>query len=164
MRFRHHAIALLVLLLLLPTSLRAQSLEGYVTGGLGGWVHDTGGRGTLLAAAGGAEWLAASHLGVAGEGGVLLSPRGDIAATSGIDVRWHLLGTRADRRWAPYAFAGASPLRFLELSDQGWQVGAGVDSRLGPRRAVRIEVRDILRTSGLVSSHYWTLRVGLTFR
>jgi hypothetical protein len=110
------------------------------------------------------EWLPLPHLGIAGEGGLLASPRGDIAATLGVDARLHVLGTSRPGGWAPYAFAGYSPLRFFGLSDQALQFGAGADYRLSPRRALRLELRDILRSGGSVTSHYWTARVGVAFR
>lgn len=142
----------------------AQPFEGYVTAGAGGWVHSTGGRGPLLSAAAGGEWLATRYVGVGGEGGVLVSPRGGLAATLAVDARLHLLGTTPRGNWAPYLLAGYTPLRLFEASDQGLHVGGGVDYRLSPSRAVRVEVRDILRRGGSVSTHYWTVRVGLTFR
>ena len=142
----------------------AQPFEGYVTTGAGGGVHRTGGRGTLLSAAAGGEWLASRHVGVGGEGGVLVSPRGDLATTLAVDARLHLLGATPRGRWAPYLLAGYTPLRFFEASDQGLHIGGGVDYRLSPGRAIRVEVRDILRRGGSISTHYWTVRVGLTFR
>ena len=117
-----------------------------------------------MVGAGGVEWLLIPHLGIAGEGGLLLSPGGDIAATLGVDARVHFLGTPPPGGWGPYVCAGYSPLRFFELSDQALQFGAGVDYRLSPRRALRVELRDILRTGGSVTSHYWTVRVGVAFR
>jgi hypothetical protein len=157
-------LAALATSLLVAHPAPAQSLEAYVTGGAGGWVHNTGSRGALMVGAGGVEWLPLPHVGIAGEGGLLLSPAGDIAATLGVDGRVHFLGTQSPGGWAPYAFAGYSPLRFFELSDQALQFGAGVDYRLSRRRALRFELRDILRTGGSVTSHYWTARVGVTFR
>lgn len=157
-------LALLGPCLALASAGSAQSLEGYVTGGAGRWVHSTGSSGPLLAAAGGAEWLATRHVGIGGEGGLLLSPSGDVAATLAVDARLHLLGTTPRGRWAPYVCAGYTPLRLFELSDQGAVVGAGLDYRLSARRAVRLEVRDLLRSGGSVRTHYWTVRAGLTFR
>ena len=154
----------LVTLLLVAGTASAQSLEAYVTGGAGGWVHNTGSRGSLMVGAGGAEWLLTSHLGLGGEGGLLTSVSGDVAATLGVDARLHFRGTSPADSWAPYAFAGYSPLHFFEVSDQGLQFGGGIDYRLSPRRALRFELRDILRSSGSVTSHYWTARVGVTFR
>jgi hypothetical protein len=156
-------LTVLVISLTVATAASAQSLEAYVTGGTGGWVHSTGGRGTLMAGAGGVEWLPAQQLGIAGDGGLLISPRGDFALALGVDVRWHPRGTTPQDGWAPYAFVGYSPLRLLEMSDQGLQFGAGLDYRLSPDRALRFEFRDIMRDGGAVSSHYWTMRIGMTF-
>jgi hypothetical protein len=150
--------------LVVANAASAQSLEAYVTGGGGGWVHNTGSHGSLMVGAGGMEWLPIPHLGLAGEAGVLTSVSGDLAATLGVDARLHFRGTTPPGGWAPYAFAGYSPLRFFALSDQALQFGAGIDYRLSPRRAIRLELRDILRSGGSVTSHYWTARVGLTFR
>ena len=157
-------LGVLVTFIALASATSAQSLEGYVTGGAGGWVHDTGSSGSLMVGAGGVEWLPTPSFGIAAEGGLLTSPRGDFAATLGVDARLHFRGTSPPGGWAPYAFAGYSPLRFFELSDQGVQFGGGIDYRLGPRRALRFELRDILRHGGSVTSHYWTVRVGVTFR
>jgi hypothetical protein len=157
-------LGVLVTCLMAASGASAQSLEAYVAGGAGGWVHDTGSSGALMVGAGGVEWLPTAYVGIAGEGGLLTSPRGDLAATLGVDARLHLRGTSPPGGWAPYAFAGYSPLRFFELSDQGLQFGAGVDYRVSPRRALRFELRDILRRGGSVASHYWTVRVGVTFR
>jgi len=152
-------LGVLVTFLMAARAASAQSLEGYVTGGAGGWVHNTGSRGSLMVGAGGVEWLPAPYLGIGGEGGILMSPSGDLAATLGVDARLHFIGTSRPGGWAPY-----SPLRFFELSDQGLQFGGGIDYRVSPRRALRFELRDILRRGGSVTSHYWTVRVGMTFR
>jgi hypothetical protein len=157
-------LGVLVTFLMVTRAASAQSLEGYVTGGAGGWVHNTGSRGSLMVGAGGVEWLPAPYLGIGGEGGILMSPSGDLAATLGVDARLHFTGTSRPGGWAPYAFAGYSPLRFFELSDQGLQLGGGIDYRVSPRRALRFELRDILRRGGSVTSHYWTVRAGMTFR
>jgi hypothetical protein len=156
--------SVLATMLMIASTAAAQSFEGYVTGGAGRWVHNTGSSGSLLSGAGGVEWLPTSHLGIAGEAGVLTSVSGDLAATLGIDARLHFRGSSPAGGWAPYVFAGYSPLRFFELSDQGLQFGAGIDHRLSGRRALRFELRDIARSSGSVRSHYWTARVGVTFR
>ena len=157
-------LGVLVTLLFVADATSAQSLEAYVTGGAGGWVHNTGSRGSLMAGAGGVEWLPTPYVGIAGEAGVLTSTSGDLAATLGVDARVHFGGATPSGGWAPYAFAGYSPLRFFELSDQALQFGAGIDYRLSPRRALRFELRDIVRSGGSVTSHYWTARVGMTFR
>lgn len=141
----------------------AQSVEGYALGGVGRWLHDTGSGGTLMVGAGGVQWLPVPHVGIGGEGGVLTSVSGDLAAYLGVDARWHLRASPT-RGWAPYVFVGYSPLRFVELSDQGLQYGAGADYRLSAHRALRVELRDILRHSGSVRTHYWTARAGVTFR
>ena len=153
-----------LLVLIFASAAAAQSVEGSVTGGIGRWVHDNGSSGALVSAAGGGEWLVTPALGLAGEGGLLASPRGDLAATLTIDARLHVGGSRPTATWVPYVFAGYSPLRFFEMSDQGLTYGAGVDHRLTPRRALRFELRDIVRRGGSVTSHYWTARVGVTFR
>jgi hypothetical protein len=87
-----------------------------------------------------------------------------MAVTVAVDARFHFTGPQTPGQWAPYAFVGYSPLRFFELSDQGLTFGGGVDYRLSARRAVRIEVRDIMRSGGSVESHYLTARVGFAFR
>jgi outer membrane protein with beta-barrel domain len=140
------------------------SVEGYVTGGGGQWVHNNGSRGSLVVGAGGVEWLPAPYFGIAGEAGALTSFSGDLLFSVGADARVHILGTPGPGEWGPYAFAGYSPLKFFELSDHGPQFGAGVDYRLSRGRALRFEVRDILRRSSSVTSHYWTARLGMTFR
>lgn len=157
-------IVLLTSLLMGAGSASAQTLEGYVTGGAGHWSHNTGSSGELIVGAAGLEWLPSPQFGIAGEGGLLTSLNGDLAATVGVDARVHFNRSPEPGQWAPYAFVGYSPLRFFELSDQGVSFGGGVDYRLSPRRALRFEVRDILRSSGSVDSHYLTARVGLTFR
>jgi hypothetical protein len=154
-------ISACVMFFMIAGPVSAQSLEGYVTGR---WVHDTGSSGSLMVGAGGVEWLPMPHLGIAGEAGVLTSVSGDLAATLAADARLHVRGTPLPGEWAPYVFAGYSPLRFFEMSDQGLTFGAGIDYRLSRGRALRLELRDILRRSGSVSSHYWTARVGVTFR
>ena len=156
-------LIVLATVLIVASQASAQSFEAYVTGGAGRWVHNTGSSGPLLVGATGVEWLPTPYLGIAGEGGLLTSGSGDLAATLAVDARVHLRGASEPGTWAPYAFAGYSPLRFFEMSDQGLTFGAGIDYRLSPRRALRLEVRDILRQSGSVTSHYWTTRVGLTF-
>jgi hypothetical protein len=157
-------LSALVIFTMVASAASAQSLEGYVTCGTGRWVHSSGNSGSLMVAAGGGEWLPTRHLGIAGEGGMLTSVSGDVAASLGVDARLHFRGASPPGEWAPYAFAGYSPLRFFELSDQGVQFGAGIDYRLSDRRALRLELRDIVRHSGTLTSHYWTARVGVTFR
>jgi hypothetical protein len=157
-------LCVLATCLVIASTASAQSLEGYVAGGAGGFMHNTGSRGSLMVGAGGVEWLPTSHLGIGGEAGLLTSASGGLAATLGVDARLHFRGSSPADGWAPYAFVGYSPLRVFELSDQGLQFGGGIDSRLGPRRALRFELRDILRRSGSVTSHYLTARVGVTFR
>ena len=150
--------------LLLASGTAAQPIEGYVAGGAGRWVHSTGTSGSLMVGAAGVEWLPTPYLGMAGEVGMLTSRGGDLAATLGVDARLHFRGTAPPGGWAPYAFAGYSPLRLFGLSDQGVQFGAGIDYRLSTRRALRLELRDILRRGGSVTSHYWTMRLGIAFR
>ena len=157
-------LALVTAFLIGAGSASAQSLEGYVAGGAGGWWHDTGTSGELLVGAAGAEWLAARRFGIAGEAGFLTNLGADMAVTVAVDARFHFTGSQAPGQWAPYAFVGYSPLRFFELSDQGLTFGGGADYRLSARRAVRIEVRDIMRSGGSVESHYLTARVGFAFR
>jgi hypothetical protein len=140
------------------------SLEVYVAGGLGQFVHSSAGSGSLGVGAVGVEWLPIPHLGIAGEGGAFASFSGDLLFSLGTDARVHFLGAPTLGGWAPYAFVGYSPLKFFELTDHGPQFGAGVDYHVGPHRALRFEVRDILRRSASVNSHYWTARVGVTFR
>jgi hypothetical protein len=157
-------LAVLVISLTVATAVSAQSFEAYVTGGAGGFVHSTGGSGPLMAGAGGAEWLTTQRLGLAADAGLLIGPHGDLAVTLGLDARLRLRGRTPADGWAPHVFVGYSPLRFFDLSDQGLQFGAGLDYRLSPGRALRFEFRDIMRDGGSVSSHYWTVRVGMTFR
>ena len=147
------------------SSAYAQSpVEAYVTGGVGRWVHSNNNSGSLVVGAAGVEWLPAPYFGVGGEGGVFTSADGGLLFSLGIDARVHFRGAAAPGEWAPYVFAGYSPLAFFEASDHGAQFGGGVDYRLSRRRAIRFEVRDILRESGSIRSHYWTARVGVTFR
>jgi hypothetical protein len=153
------------LVVLLPTAAYAQpAMEGYVMGGAGQWMHNNGSRGALLVAAGGVEWRPAAHLGIAGEGGLFTSRDGGFLFSVGADARLHFRPAAAPRTWAPYVFAGYSPLKFFGLTDHGVQFGGGADYRLDENRAIRLELRDILRESGSISTHYWTVRVGMTFR
>ena len=117
-----------------------------------------------MVGAAGAEWLAAPRFGIAGEAGILTSLGGDMAATLSVDARLHPSGTPSQGQWAPYVFVGYSPMRFFELSDQGLTFGGGVDYHVSARRAVRFEVRDIMRSGGSVESHYLTARVGFALR
>ena len=157
-------LGVVVTVLTVASAAYAQSVEGYVTAGAGQWLHSNGNSGSLLAGAGGVEWLPAPYFGVAGEGGVLTSLSGGLVFSVGVDARVHFRGTTAPGQWAPYAFVGYSPLRTFDLSDHGPQFGAGADYRLSRRHALRLEVRDIMRQSGSVTSHYWTARVGVTVR
>lgn len=157
-------VVLATLILFIAGSASAQSLEGYVTGGVGRWSHDNGSSGELFAGAVGLEWLLVPKLGIAAEGGLLTNLNGDLAATVAVDVRLHFTGAPEAGEWAPYAFVGYSPLRFFELSDHGVTFGGGIDYRLSQRRALRFELRDIQRNGGSITSHYLTARVGLTFR
>jgi hypothetical protein len=158
------AIVLIAIIVVAAPAYAQPPVEAYVTGGLGRWVHSTGNSGSLVVGAGGVEWLPAPYFGIAGEGGVFTSLSGDLLFSVGIDARVHFRGMPEPGKWAPYAFAGYSPLAFFEASDQGAQFGVGVDYRLSRRRAIRFEVRDILRHSVSLTSHYWTARVGVTFR
>jgi len=157
-------VGVLATFLVISGTASAQSLEGYVTGGAGRWVHNTGSSGGLMVGAGGVEWLPLPHFGVAGEAGLLTSSSAYMAILVGADARVHFRDRSSPEAWAPFVLVGYSPLRFFDLTDQGWQFGAGVDYRLSRRRALRFELRDILRHSGSVTSHYWTARVGVTFR
>jgi hypothetical protein len=157
-------LGILVTVLMAASTASAQSVEAFVTGGAGRWVHNTGSSGPLMVGAGGVEWLPTPHLGIAGETGLLTSTSGPVAISVSAEARLHFGNRSSTGAWAPYVFAGYSPLRFFELSDHGLQYGAGIDYRLTPRRAVRFELRDIVRDGGLVKSHYWTARVGMTFR
>jgi hypothetical protein len=146
------------------TPAHAQSpVEAYVAGGLGRWVHSNTNSGTLAVGAAGVEWLAAPYLGIGGEGGVFPSDD-SVMFSLGVDARVHFRGVTGPGEWAPYVLVGYSPLKFFEASDHGAQFGGGVDYRLSRRRAIRFELRDILRESGTIRSHYWTARVGVTFR
>jgi hypothetical protein len=158
-------LGIVATLLLTASAAAAQSaVEGYVTCGVGQWVHNNRTSGSLLVGAFGVEWLPTPYFGIAGEGGAFTSLSGGLVFSLGADARVHFRGTPAPGQWAPYAFVGYSPLRTFDLSDQGPQFGAGVDYRLSRRRAVRFELREILRRSVSVTSHYWTARVGVTFR
>jgi hypothetical protein len=158
-------LGVVVMFVMVAADAAAQSsFETYVAAGMGRWVHNIGTSGSLIVGAGGVEWLPAPVVGIGVEGGAFTSVRGDLLLSMGVDARVHFRGTPPPGEWAPYALVGYSPLKFFELSDQGAQFGAGVDYRLSPRRALRFEVRDILRRSVSVRSHYWTARVGLTFR
>jgi hypothetical protein len=156
--------AMLATVLMTASTASSQSLEAFVTGGAGRWVHNTGSSGPLIVGAGGVEWLPTPHLGIAGETGLLTSTSGPVAISVSAEARLHFGNRSATGAWAPYVFAGYSPMRFFELSDHGVQFGAGIDYRLTPGRALRFELRDIVRDGGLVKSHYWTVRVGMTFR
>ena len=157
-------VLLTLLSLACPHSASAQTFEAYVFGGAGRWVHNTGSSGPLVVGGGGGEWMPTRHLGIAGDAGLLTSPGGSVGLAVSVDVRLHFRAGSAAGTWAPYVFAGYTPFGLFDRSDQGLQYGTGADYRLSARRALRLEVRDILRESGSVRSHYWTARVGLTFR
>jgi hypothetical protein len=155
---------IILLLTFLPAAASAQvPFEGYVIGGLGQWVHNTGSSGPLVVGAAGIEWRPLTAVGIAGEGGVFTSSSGGVLFSLGVDARLHFRGTAAGM-WKPYVLAGYSPLNFFGLTDHGVQFGGGADYRLRGGRAIRLEVRDVLRRSAAISSHYWTARVGVTFR
>jgi hypothetical protein len=138
------------------------SADVYVNGAAGTWANNFS-SGSLVGGGGGAEWLVAPQVGVAGEVQVLTTLTGGFMAMAGVDSRVHLHSTRVAGEWSPYALAGYARLRFFEAADHALQFGAGVDHALGASRAIRFEVRDLVRQSG-VTSHYWTVRVGVAFR
>ena len=138
------------------------SVEGYLAGGAGAWSNPST-SGSLFAGVGGVEWRLSPFAGIAAEGGVMTTLRGGLALIVGADGRAHFGDSRTPHHWAPYALGGYSRLAFFEGSDNAVQLGAGADYRLSSRRALRIEIRDLIRSSN-VTSHYWTARIGLSFK
>ena len=136
--------------------------EAYVIGGAGKWSNNFT-SGTLVGGAGGLEVLLTPHVGAGAEVGALASGSGGLMLAVSVDGRLHFRDGRAMRTWAPYAVGGYSRLWFFERTDNALHFGAGIDYRVSAGRAVRLELRDIRRGSG-VTSHYWTARVGVTFR
>lgn len=159
----NRVLAAALVLAALTAPARAQHVfEPYVTGGAGRWSNDFT-AGALAGAAGGMEWLPAPRVGIGGEAALLGSFGGDLLFTAGADARIHLRQDADVGVLAPYVFAGYSRLTFFEVSGNAVQYGGGVDYRVRPGRAVRLEFRDHVRQSG-VTSHYWTIRAGLAFR
>ena len=137
-------------------------VEGYVSGGVGSWSNNFN-SGALFGGAGGVEGRVAPHVGIGGEVGTFTTIRGDLLLSVGVDGRAHFGSPQASGQWSPYVLAGYSRLTSFEQSDNALQFGVGADYRTGPHRGVRLELRDLVRQSG-VTSHYWTVRLGLTFR
>lgn len=151
-----------VLMVLVSVALAAaqRSPEGYLVGAAGGWTTGRSGGG-LLGAAAGAEFPVASRLDVGGEGGVLGGADGGLLILS-LSVRGDLVN-RTDHRVTPFVVGGVSGLLSFGGPERALHFGGGIDYRPADRRPLRFEFRDIITRAGR-QSHFWSFRVGMTFR
>lgn len=136
--------------------------EAYVVAAGGGWSNNFA-SGALAGGGGGIEILFSPYFGAAGETSLLSTAGGDLLMPISVDGRAHFVNGSATGMWAPFALAGYSRLTFFEAADHAAHFGIGADYRTSAKRAMRLEFRDIVRQTG-VTSHYWTVRVGVTFR
>jgi hypothetical protein len=134
----------------------------YAVGALGGWTGPFS-SGSLFGAAGGAEAVIDERLGLGGELGVVANQGNALLTFSaGPSLRFR---RASSSRVVPFVAGGYTLLQFFELADHGYHVGAGVDVGGGDRHALRVEFRDVIRPTHLSGPvHYWSVRVGMSFR
>ena len=146
--------------MLLAAPAAAQGLEGYAAGAFGGWSHRFN-SGSLFGGTVGVDIGVAPAVAIEIDGALVGGASGNLllALSPGAKVRF--------RRWvpntvAPFVVGGYSYLHFFEGVSHAFNIGGGVDYPLSESRAVRVEVRDMIRRD--FPSHYFTVRVGVTFR
>lgn len=146
--------------LLVPGRVQAQvGVEAHATGGFGGWSGPYSGS-PLVSGSGGAGVMVAGIAGVEFDMAVLANP-GNAAFAPSLNGRVRLLRTSSGRP-TPFVTAGYTHLYFFEGEADAFNVGGGLELPLSRHRMLRFEVRDIVRRDW--PSHFWTFRVGMTFR
>jgi len=149
----------MVLVSVMPAAAQ-RSPEGYLVGAAGGWTTGRSGGG-LLGAAAGAEFPVASRLDVGGEASVLGGADGGLLILS-LSVRGDLVNRT--HLVVPFVVGGFSGLLSSDLSPgRALHIGGGIDYRPADRRPLRFEFRDIITGAGR-QCHFWSFRVGMTFR
>ena len=150
----------LAILVLIPTSVLAQEsrVEGYVAGAAGRWSNRFT-SGSLAGVTGGVDVAVTPFVAAEFDGSLLASGGLLLGLSPGTKVRF--------QRWEPqkvmpFVAGGYSYLQFFEGSRHAFNVGGGVEYAFNDSRALRIEVRDMIRRD--FPSHYFTVRVGVTFR
>ena len=154
-----------MLVLLTSTTAAAQTRsQGFALGAVGGWTVGRG-SGALLGGAAGAEAMPNRWLGIGGEGALLVPPgSSDLLIAISADGRVRFDDAARTRTAVPFAGAGYTRLQFFDRGFNAWHAAGGIDYRLGERRGIRIEFRDIVRQSFSLTAHHWTVRVGVLFR
>jgi hypothetical protein len=153
-------VAAVAAALFVPASARAQvGIEAHASGGLGGWSSRSSGS-ALGSGSGGAGVMVAGIAGVEFDVTVLANPgNAALALSPGGRVR---LMRPAEGRPVPFLTAGYTHLSFFEGEADAFNVGGGLEYPLSRHRMLRFEFRDIVRRDW--PSHFWTVRVGMTFR
>lgn len=95
---------------------------------------------------------------------------GNQAWLPSVDMSYHILGNRARARVDPFALGGVSvyvPTMHGNRGDAAGNFGGGVNVWFQQHLAVRLELRDTANGNNLAfgpGNHYFSFRIGLTFR
>ena len=115
-------------------------------------------------AGGGGEYLIGGLVGVGAELGYL-APTRDFGEGVGVFSTNGSVHFRRTGKLVPYVTAGYSML-FDTLDDRlnAFNVGGGANYWFAPRAALRLELRDHIRSTARTTFHWWGFRFGITFR
>jgi hypothetical protein len=155
--------SMLVALLGTAGPARAQTgVSGYAVGGLGGVSAFFRTQTPMVSAAGGAEVVTPVGVGAGAEVGLLLATSGGFLRLVSVNGVARL--SRGNETAAvPFLTAGYTNAASAEVGFNAWNIGGGILLRSAQRPGVRIEFRDHVRPDPRGTSHYWTLRAGVSF-
>jgi hypothetical protein len=148
-------LAVAFLLAVLPSSARSQAAEACFAGAVAGWSR------------GGAPLIGgALGFGIGVTRFTVVEAEASLyeGLVVGVAAGWRLrLGRPSKGRGVPFLAAGLTRLTpFMAPSVNGWHAGGGIEFGADERRSVRFEARDVIpHESG---SHFWTVRVAVSFR
>ena len=115
---------------------------------------------------GGAEALFKDAFGVGAEIGYLnwFEEGSDGLGILSVNGSYHFNGGAVSGRWRPFVTGGYTLGFDSEESVNLFNIGGGVDYWMKPKVGLRLEFRDHIWSGGDENIHFWSFRVGITFR